>query len=245
MNRMWQLARYNRGLSNALGGTGVCLDCKLLQDHGWGATCLTEDLEFTMKLLLSGIKTSWAHDAKVYDEKPVYFSQTWKQRSRWLQGHWDVAFRYMVPLLRKGIKEKTWYPVDGAIYLFQPVLILAMLINILLGGINFIPSDSLYTSPMAQLAPPGFWITFGVFGYLYPMLGLVLEKAPKRAYFYYVTYIFYGITWFPVTLWGLINHKNQSVWSHTKHHRGISIQSLEESNFVNDIPELARQHRIQ
>jgi len=51
MNRMWQLARYNLGLSNALGGTGLCLDYELLKEYGWGATCLTEDLEFTMKLL--------------------------------------------------------------------------------------------------------------------------------------------------------------------------------------------------
>ena len=77
MNRMWQLARFNKGLSNALGGTGVCLEYQLLKEYGWGATCLTEDLEFTMKLLMNGIKTSWAHEAKVYDEKPVYFSQTW------------------------------------------------------------------------------------------------------------------------------------------------------------------------
>ena len=32
---------------------------------------LTEDMEFTMKALLEGIPTTWAHDAIVYDEKPL------------------------------------------------------------------------------------------------------------------------------------------------------------------------------
>ena len=40
MNRMWQLARYNRGLSNAMGGTGVCLEYNLLKEFGWGPPAL-------------------------------------------------------------------------------------------------------------------------------------------------------------------------------------------------------------
>lgn len=234
MNRMWQLARYNRGLSNAMGGTGVCLEYNLLKEYGWGATCLTEDLEFTMKLLLNGIKTSWAHDAHVYDEKPVYFSQTWRQRTRWLQGHWDVCFRYAIPLLKKGIRERKWYPVDAAIYLFQPVAITIMLFNLILGGAHWISPQPIYASPITAMAPDWFWWAFGILGYCYPMLGLVLEGAPRKAYFYYLTYPIYGFTWFPVTIWGLFKHSNQTEWAHTKHMRGISISSIESS--VNQAP---------
>lgn len=230
MNRMWQLARYNKGLSNALGGTGVCLEYKLLKEYGWGATCLTEDLEFTMKLLLNGIKTSWAHEAKVYDEKPVYFSQTWRQRTRWLSGHWDVCFRYAIPLLKKGIRERKWYPVDGAIYLLQPIMIMLMLLNFLMAGLTKLFPQPIFASPIASLAPNWFWWGFGILGYCYPMLGLILEGAPKRAYFYYITYPFYGFTWFPVTFWGLLQHNKQSEWAHTVHHRGISISSLEDGD---------------
>jgi len=231
MNRMWQLARYNKGLSNALGGTGVCLEYNLLKEFGWGATCLTEDLEFTMKLLLNGIKTSWAHEAKVYDEKPVYFSQTWKQRTRWLSGHWDVCFRYAIPLIKKGIRDRKWYPIDGAIYLLQPVMIMMMLFNFALAGAAYF-YPLLYASPITELAPNWFWWGFGILGYCYPMLGLVLEGAPRRAYFFYITYPFYGFTWFPVTVWGLLQHNNQGEWAHTQHHRGISISSIEATDKV-------------
>ncbi len=227
MNRMWQLARYNLGLSNALGGTGLCLDYEVLKKYGWGAHCLTEDLEFTMKLLQNGIKTAWCHDARVYDEKPVHFSQTWKQRTRWLQGHWDVAFRYMLPLIKKGIAEKKWYPIDGAIYLFQPILIMTMLFNIAVSGFAAVFPEPIYATPLVSILPTWFWIVFGVLGYTYPMLGLYLEGAPKKAYGYYITYPIYGLTWFPVTLVGLFKHGNQTEWAHTRHTRGISINSLE------------------
>jgi len=227
MNRMWQLARYNLGLSNALGGTGLCLEYSLIREYGWGATCLTEDLEFTMKLLQNGIKTAWAHDCKVYDEKPVYFSQTWRQRTRWLQGHWDVALRYMIPLIKKGIRERKWYPIDAAIYLFQPFLIMTMLVNMLITAVAVLFPEPIYASPITSMMPGWFWVLFGVLGYSYPMLGLYLEGAPKEAYYYYITYPIYGLTWFPVTIVGLFKHGNQTEWAHTMHTRGISITSLE------------------
>lgn len=67
------LAKSNIGLSACLGGTGMCFDTEILKRHGWQATCLTEDMEFTMKCMAEGIKTSWAHDAIIYDEETLTF----------------------------------------------------------------------------------------------------------------------------------------------------------------------------
>ena len=93
-NRMFQLSRNNIGLSNQLGGTGFCIDSDILKELGWGATCLTEDLEFSCKLVMNGYKVGWAHDAVVYDEKPLTLAQSWSQRKRWMQGFADVYSRY-------------------------------------------------------------------------------------------------------------------------------------------------------
>jgi len=51
---------------------GFCISVDVLKEIGWGATCLTEDLEFTMKLALNNYKVAWAHNAVVYDEKPLH-----------------------------------------------------------------------------------------------------------------------------------------------------------------------------
>ena len=56
INHMWHLAKYNIGLSTALGGTGMCISTDILRRYGWGATCLTEDMEFTMKAILEAYR---------------------------------------------------------------------------------------------------------------------------------------------------------------------------------------------
>ena len=106
-NRLTQLARCNLGLGCRLGGTGFAVEAQLIHEFGWGATCLAEDIEFTLKLALQDIKVGWAHDAVVYDEKPTHLGVSMKQRKRWAQGISDVSVRYIKPLIKKGIFERS------------------------------------------------------------------------------------------------------------------------------------------
>ena len=117
---MFQLARNNIGFSNQIGGTGFAVSTDTLKELGWGSTCLTEDLEFTCKLILNGEKVGWAHDARIYDEKPLGLKASWVQRRRWMQGFTDVASRYCFKLIKKSIKERKWYIFDAALYVLQP-----------------------------------------------------------------------------------------------------------------------------
>jgi cellulose synthase/poly-beta-1,6-N-acetylglucosamine synthase-like glycosyltransferase len=123
-NRLFQLARYYLGMTCSLCGTGFCVEADIIREKGWNATCLTEDLEFTMKLALDDIKVGWAHDAIVYDEKPLTLKQSWHQRIRWSQGFADCTGRFFFQLMRKAIKEKNLVAFDCATYLLQPLRIL-------------------------------------------------------------------------------------------------------------------------
>ncbi len=125
-NRMFQLARANIGFSNQIGGTGFAIETSTLKKLGWGATCLTEDLEFTCKLVLNGEKVGWAHDAIIYDEKPLKLAQSWVQRRRWMQGFTDVASRYFFKLIKKSIIERKFYMFDCALYVLQPFITLLL-----------------------------------------------------------------------------------------------------------------------
>lgn len=131
-NRMFQLARQNVGFSNQIGGTGFVVETETLKELGWGATCLTEDLEFTCKLVLNGEKVGWAHDAIIYDEKPLKLGQSWTQRKRWMQGFADVASRYFFKLLKKSIVERKFYVFDCALYVLQPFVTLLLGISAVL-----------------------------------------------------------------------------------------------------------------
>lgn len=143
-NRLYQLARANVGLSNQIGGTGFAIDTQVLHDFGWGATCLTEDLEFSCKLVMNGEKVGWAHDAIIYDEKPLTLKQSWVQRRRWMQGFSDVASRYFFKLLKKGLKERKWFILDCALYVIQPFVTLMMGISLVLTTIQSITPMNIF-----------------------------------------------------------------------------------------------------
>lgn len=222
-NRLLQLARYNAGLSNVLGGTGMCISMDVLQKYGWGAHSLTEDLEFSMKALVHGVKTSWAHDAVVYDEKPLTFMQSWNQRKRWAQGQVDVAGRYFFVLLAKGIREGKWTYIDAAIHLFQPAFVM---LATLFMFINFIPYiQPSYTQIYQSVMPFTGWQILQAVQYLYPLVALALDGLPLRAYLGLILYPVFMYSWIPIVFLGFINRKDKE-WSHTLHTRGISYQEV-------------------
>lgn len=224
-NRMLQLARYNTGhLSNILGGTGMCIDTSVLKKIGWGATSLTEDLEFTMKALTYGIKTTWAHDAIVYDEKPLTFAQSWRQRKRWAIGQIDCAGRYLFPLLIKSFKERKIMYFDAAVHLFQPALTLIATFFMFVNMVSII--QPYYTHVFSVVMPWTGWQILSAFQLLYPVAALALDRLPWRAYLGLILYPVFIYSWIPICFLGFIN-RNEKEWSHTKHTRAIAIEEVE------------------
>ncbi|MGL5633592.1 MAG: glycosyltransferase family 2 protein [Sarcina sp.] len=128
--RRLQYGRDSMGLSAQLGGTGFVLTTEILQEMGWGATCLTEDLEFTCKLVLNGKRVGVADDAIIYDEKPLTLNDSWKQRKRWMQGFADVASRYTLKLLKKAIVDRDAIAFDCAMYVLQPFMTTLLAISV-------------------------------------------------------------------------------------------------------------------
>lgn len=217
-NRFWQLAKYNLGLTCALGGTGMCLSVDVLKRYGWGMTSLTEDLEFQTKALMNNLKVSWAHDAKVYDEKPLTLMQSCIQRKRWMQGHFNVAGRYLGKLVREGIATKNFVMLDGALYLVQPFFWMFTGVGML---INITTRPELIVDK-PQLAVIGFCIQFFYFG-----LGLALERVKPQIYWWLIFYPIFAMTWIPVSYVGFAM-RNNKVWNHTLHIRGdINHENLQ------------------
>lgn len=227
-NRIFQLPRYYLGLCCGLCGTGFCIDVEVLKKIGWGATCLTEDLEFTMKLALNGMKVAWAHDAVVYDEKPLTLKQSWSQRKRWMQGHADCAAKFLLPLFRKAFKEKDLVSFDCAVYLFQPIrFIFIGLITIMLWIQTVFPQSPFYN--LKYIFPAEIWYIFVLLQFFYgPTIVLAENKFNFKVLLGFIIYPFYCLTWVPITIQGFLS-KNNKDWNHTEHTREISITELEKA----------------
>jgi cellulose synthase/poly-beta-1,6-N-acetylglucosamine synthase-like glycosyltransferase len=227
-NRLWQLARSNLKLGNALGGTGYCVRSNTLRQYEPDPECLTDDLELQMRLLVAGIRVEWAHTAVTYDEKPLTMKASWRQRVRWMQGHWDVTKRFTVPLLTGAIRDRSWAKFDGAIYCIQPsrtaVAGLAGLIVLVKTGVPSIAYDLKHSFHI----PVGAWSILLVSYFGYPILAMYLEGVPKRMYARYGYSILFALTWIPITVIGVLrSHKKE--WVHTQHTRSIGIPGVRTS----------------
>ena len=227
MNKIYQTARFHAGLPNQLNGTGFALKTDIIKKFGWGATCLAEDMEFTMKLLQQHILVGWAEKAIVYDEKPLTLSQSWKQRVRWTQGHADVASRFVPKLLKRFFKERKLCFLDCVIYLSQPLLMMTLAITSLLSTIQGFYPDTKIWFTFTDLGTPLIWtfLYFCQLAYIPAILWLEKKLTVKTAV-YYIPYLIFTYTWMPIAFIGVAK-KNKKEWFHTKHTRTISIKEVE------------------
>ena len=217
------LAKTNIGLSAVLGGTGMCITLDVLKKYGWRATCLTEDMEFTMKSLAEGIKTTWAHDAIVYDEKPLTFKQSWTQRKRWAQGQFDVAHRFIPKMLVEGWRRKDIRIWDGCIYLLQPHFLMLSAFFIVVSYIQ-LAFDPFYTN-IWSILPSQLMTAIMIGQYLLPMIILIKVRAKLKSWFYLLLYPVFIYTWLPIIFIGFVK-RNDHEWSHTQHTRSLDYDDM-------------------
>ena len=217
------LAKTNIGLSAVLGGTGMCITVDVLKKNGWRATCLTEDMEFTMKSLAEGLKTTWAHDAVVYDEKPLTFKQSWTQRKRWAQGQFDVAHRFIPKLIVEGWRRKDIRIWDGCIYLLQPHFLMLSAFFMIISYLQ-LATGPLFTN-IYSVMPSQIMTAIMIGQYLLPMIILIKVHAKIKSWFYMLLYPIFIYTWIPIIFLGFI-HRNEHEWAHTKHTRSMSYDDM-------------------
>ncbi len=223
VNHIWHLAKYNIGLCCCLGGTGMCIDTEILKRYGWGATCLTEDLEFTMKAMLENIPTTWAHDAIIYDEKPLTFKAAWNQRKRWAQGRFDVSNRYFLPMLKKAVKERNLVVLDCMVNLIQPYFLMVSTLFVLCSYIYmYVP---FYTNILYTILPLEVWTIIGIGQYIFPVAVLWKIRASFKSWLYLLLYPIFIYSWVPITALGWW-HRHDHEWNHTLHTRSISFDDV-------------------
>jgi cellulose synthase/poly-beta-1,6-N-acetylglucosamine synthase-like glycosyltransferase len=226
-NRLWQLSRTNLKMANFLGGTGMCFEARVLKEMGWGATSLVEDLEFTMRCVQRGIHPVLNYDAKVFDEKPVTFQASARQRLRWMQGHFTVARRFFFPLLWQSVKERNFVKFDAALY---SVTVYNVLFNFLITAMlytdNAIPAGNVFVSIYEYLP---FWLSTVsiVMAIVMFPLALVLEGVKSwKMYAHMLTLPFFLLSWLPITFYAFFTQNNKQ-WSHTQHTRVIRLEEVQ------------------
>ena len=216
------MARSNWGLSAALGGTGLVVTVSCLKTIGWDLKSLTEDLEFSTRIILSGSRVHWNNEAIIFDEKPLTFWASRRQRTRWMQGHYWVLMKYGPQLLLQWLKTWKIQYLDWLFYLLSAVTTVVgftiLAVRIAIGsswnfGISIWPlwlaSGLIQCAFNVVMGPSFYWGKF------------TLRYIPDI-----LSYFLYGLTWPPIMFYAAFLSRNQSQWVKTDHTRDIGVSDV-------------------
>lgn len=236
-NRFFQLSKNRLGFNNAIGGTGFSVRMDwLIETGGFCYKSLVEDLEMSIEIFKSGGRVSWNHFVRIYDEKPDNLKISLRQRVRWCQGHWYVAFTNFSSLTKMFFKEKLSIKcLDQIIYLFNmgkalqlvvlfgSVIALTLLLLVtknasatseylnLSTAVNFLVNWLVPTNTLRIILASYSYIWLPVYAH---RIDGTHESHPVKT----VLSTFYvGITYIYAQILGLLKCRNQSVWVKTPH----------------------------
>ncbi len=166
------------GMPASLVGNGMLFSRELIQKHPWDAFTGVEDLEFTIRLRLAGIRPVFAPAAIVSGPMPATRAGVVRQRLRWEGGRFAVVRARLWPLIRTAIVRRDPSLLDAAVDLATPPLGLLTMAS--LAGLAATSAAVLagVVSPWV-LAP---WIVAIVAIPSFVVIGLIAVKAPASTF---------------------------------------------------------------
>ena len=224
MNRFYHLARYNLGLSPLINGTGFMVKFDVIKPEGWNTQTLTEDIEFSLKNIINGNKLGWAVDAKVYDEQPLGFKQSWSQRSRWTVGHIQCMQTYTKPLALAVKEHKTLMNFDGFLYIIGSIPMFIITLVLLLTNMLIYMFDGMTSTDLLMN-----YVRYFIPTFLLPIAtAILIMKLDKRE----IKPMIKGLICYPLFLgsWLAINFKclfkRDTNWEKINHVRDVKINEI-------------------
>ena len=98
--------KYNANI--IVSGTGFYIKGSWIKKwQGYPFHTLTEDYELSLYSILNNMTSHYNDKAIFYDEQPTEFSQTVKQRVRWIKGYFEARKKY-IPLILKNLKQPNY-----------------------------------------------------------------------------------------------------------------------------------------
>ena len=252
-NRFFQYAKSRLGLNSVIGGTGFAVSTKYLhQRGGWNAMSLTEDFELQIEATCDGKRILWNHNARIYDEKPTKFRASLRQRIRWAQGHWFVAFKD-TPKLFCALKEKRVTFREFAstfLYMYSLTPYVALALQLVLGAAVAVMEWTGTVAIAAKIPSFGDWMLVSLpsillFAYSFVFLFYVGDRMDngnrpniRLLIPLLVSMILNTVLAALAQVIGLFRYRQQDSWDKTEH----SINSLKDSQILIARPEMKRPH---
>ncbi len=197
INLFHSRARETFRLSAKLIGTGFMVTDSLMQElGGWNTVTLTEDIEMAALCAERGIRVHYVPESLTYDEEPLSFVVSLRQRRRWSAGVQSVANRYVGRLLRI---RPSWLRWDLAAHIVMIYVQLLALIPLLYSCIGIPVLDILKT---LAISFSGFYAGSFALGLFLAIMG---KRNILKMWKGIVLYPLFLFTWYPMHIWGLFS----------------------------------------
>lgn len=226
-------ARMRLGLSCAVSGTGFLVHADIIKKNkGWKHYLLTEDIEFTIDCVVHGEKIGYAHNAIVFDEQPVTFAQSWRQRVRWSKGYLQVYKNYGFSLMRRAVTKGSLSALDMLMTTLPAIVItiLMVILNVGIAGTGMV-LYSAKISPLILSALKMLWEAYLMFvgiGTLTVVTEWKRIYAKKSAKILYIlTFPIFLFTYIPISVVALFKRIEWKPITHDV------VKTVEEIKLIN------------
>ena len=228
LSRFYNSAREVIGLSSLIGGSGFMVSCDLLRRlGGWNTRTLTEDYEFTAQCVLAGERVRFVPGAIIYDEQPLTFGQSWRQRRRWTTGSLQGLGLYGSRLLAQAVSEKRRISVDLWLTILSPAVQMAAAVAGTLSTLLMLLSAA--PSPVKLLltvaAGAGAVLVSAAASSAAALAAVLLHRHPAQGMAKSIlSFWLFLASWLAITFVSLLHH--QKSWDPIPHTAALTLDQL-------------------
>lgn len=216
--------RMMLGTSCAISGTGFLIDSDVIKkNNGWKHHLLTEDIEFTVDMIINGEKIGYCDKAVIYDEQPTTFEQSWIQRLRWSKGFYQVFANYGHKLFKGMFRKNGGFSCYDLMMTIAPAAIVSILgvignALVLIYGLLNLENPHILTSGLLGLG--GFVLNFYFILLFFGTLTVITERKnihckTSKKILYLFTFPLFVFTYIPISIVALVRKVNWQPIAHT------------------------------
>lgn len=225
-NIFFNKSRMAFDASASINGTGFMVSKDIIDRDGFETYTLTEDVEFTGQCALKGERIAFVEDAITYDEYPINFGASWKQRKRWSAGIIQCMNIYSFKLFKRFLKTGDVSSLDMSLVYLGPLMQVISFINVLLLIIFRIVGIELHD------VFSYFFATNFVFFAVVLVMGISIEifallykqKDLKGMTASIILFSIFVLSWIPINISVFVKKYNK--WDEIKHTRSIKIDDI-------------------
>lgn len=225
-NIFFNRSRMSFDASASINGTGFMISKDIIDRDGFETFTLTEDVEFTGQCALKGEKIAFVEDAITYDEYPIDFGASWKQRKRWSAGIIQCMNIYSFKLFKKYLKTKNLACLDMSLVYLGPLMQVISFINLVMLVIFKIVGIQLHdifsyffaTNIVFFVVVLAMGIAIEIFALLYK------KKDLKGMTASIILFSIFVLSWIPINISVFVKKYNK--WEAIKHTRSIKIDDI-------------------